>query len=33
MDTTTVVLLVVLLVFAVAYVIRRNARLKSDDRD
>jgi len=33
MDTTIAVALVVLLVFVVAYVMRRNARLKSDDRD
>jgi len=33
MDTTSIVALAVLLVLAVAYVIRRNARLKSDDRD
>jgi hypothetical protein len=33
MSTTTIVLVVVLAVLVVAYVLRRNARMKNEDRD
>ena len=33
MTITTTVALAILLVLVVAYVVKRNARLKSDDRD